>query len=41
MTVNLDNIHEIYNIFIQKNRMNADIITFLSLSMQPLVVSTP
>ena len=27
MTANLDNIHEIYNIFIQKNRMHADIIT--------------
>ena len=27
MTANLDNIHEIYNIFLQKNRMHADIIT--------------
>ena len=27
MTANLDNIHEIYNIFIQKNRMHSDIIT--------------
>ena len=27
MAANLDNIHEIYNIFIQKNRMHADIIT--------------
>ena len=26
MTANLENIHEIYNIFCQKNRMNADII---------------
>ena len=24
MTANLENIHEIYNIFCQKNRMNAD-----------------
>ena len=28
MTANLENIHEIYNIFCQKNRMNADIINF-------------
>ena len=27
MAANLDNIHEIYNIFLQKNRMHADIIT--------------
>ncbi len=27
MIANLDNVHEIYNIFIQKNRMLADIIT--------------
>ena len=26
MAANLENIHEIYNIFCQKNRMNADII---------------
>ena len=26
MTANLENIHKIYNIFCQKNRMNADII---------------
>ena len=30
MAANLDNIHEIYNIFLQKNRMHADIITLFS-----------
>ena len=28
MTANLENIHDIYNIFCRKNRMNADIIKY-------------
>ena len=41
MTANLENIHEIYNIFCQKNRVNADIINLfdqfhLSLTLRHL-----
>ena len=34
MTANLENIHEIYNIFCQKNRMNADIINLFDQAVQ-------